>query len=159
METLGFGNLGGFGNKYKVQKTSPFLIWWIHCDFINLNPSNEDDYRNTLRWIHDQIDKSHRLIRSNQNLRFRTPIDIQKFIKTQNPINHLICLTVLILNYWSSLSILLGDWLAVANIVTPDCCKICKRENSVARSAILASVIWDTNFDSHSFRFDICSTE
>ena len=31
LETLGFGNFGGF-SKYKVQKTSPSLIWWIHCD-------------------------------------------------------------------------------------------------------------------------------
>ena len=31
LETLGFGNFGGFG-KYKVQKTSPSLIWWNRCD-------------------------------------------------------------------------------------------------------------------------------
>ena len=31
LETLDFGKFGGFG-KYKVQKTSPSLIWWIHCD-------------------------------------------------------------------------------------------------------------------------------
>jgi len=31
LETLGFGNFGGF-RKYKVQKTSPSLIRWIHCD-------------------------------------------------------------------------------------------------------------------------------
>ena len=31
LKTLSFGNFGGF-RKYKVQKTSPSLIWWIHCD-------------------------------------------------------------------------------------------------------------------------------
>ena len=31
LKTLSFGNFGGF-RKYKVQKTSPSLIRWIHCD-------------------------------------------------------------------------------------------------------------------------------
>ena len=31
LETLGFGKFGGF-RKYKVQKTSPSFIRWIHCD-------------------------------------------------------------------------------------------------------------------------------
>ena len=31
LETLGFGKFGGFG-KYKVQKTSPSLIWWNRCE-------------------------------------------------------------------------------------------------------------------------------
>ena len=40
LETLGFGNFGGFG-KYKVQKTSPPFIRWIHCDSSNFNvPTN-----------------------------------------------------------------------------------------------------------------------
>ena len=36
LETLGFGKFGGFG-KYKVQRTLPSLIWWIHCDSSILN--------------------------------------------------------------------------------------------------------------------------
>ena len=31
LETLSFGNFVGF-RKYKVQRTSPSLIRWIHCD-------------------------------------------------------------------------------------------------------------------------------
>ena len=34
LETLGFGNFGGF-RKYKVQKTSPSLIRWNRCDSSN----------------------------------------------------------------------------------------------------------------------------
>ena len=47
--------------------------------FINLNPSNEDDYWKLERWFNDQIEKCHRPIWSNQKLRFRTPNDIHKF--------------------------------------------------------------------------------
>ena len=31
LETLSLGKFGGFG-KYKVQRTSPYLIWWNRCD-------------------------------------------------------------------------------------------------------------------------------
>ena len=34
LETLGFGKFVGF-RKYKVQKTSPSFIRWIHCDSSN----------------------------------------------------------------------------------------------------------------------------
>ena len=47
--------------------------------FINLNPSNEDDYWKSERWFNDQIKMCHRPIWSNQKLRFRTPNDIHKF--------------------------------------------------------------------------------
>ena len=36
LETLGFWNFGGF-RKYKVQKTSPSFIRWIHCESSNFN--------------------------------------------------------------------------------------------------------------------------
>ena len=31
LETLGFGKVGGY-SKYKLQKTSPSLIWWNRCE-------------------------------------------------------------------------------------------------------------------------------
>ena len=55
--------------------------------FINLRCPNRPNYRNSLRWFNDQIEKGHRPIRSNLKLRFHKPTDIHKVHTTKESMN------------------------------------------------------------------------